>query len=320
MALQVEPAPATRFCYACGADRGNKRGLQKAGQGEQSAMTNARVEREISQVALTEGVRKYYDRQRDDRNLLLAGDSGIVNHHFGIGDFERRKPLGDFSQEEITAILGRLETNEIDVLLNRMGEIRPEHRVLDAGCGRGGTAFSIAERFGATVDGITISSYQHEFARELAKRRGVAERARFHRMNYLELAFPDKSFDHVVTNESTQYVVDAGDLFAGFARVLRPGGRYTCATWCINEQSDGDDECVELINLHYGTSMNSRREYVQALEANGFTRIAIEDYTEQAIPYWELRCGWEHSSRVELPFLNGHRQRKILYLIITALL
>jgi geranyl diphosphate 2-C-methyltransferase len=280
------------------------------------AITRGGYELGVTQQALTEGVRRYYDRQQTDRNLLLGGAFGIVNHHFGIGDFDRSVAPDELPQEVIAQRLHRLEMNQIDVLLERMGEVRPEHRVLDAGCGRGGTALSIVERTGASVDGITISPYQHDFAAALARRRGLSARLRFQLMNYLELAFPDACFDHVLTNESTQYVLDVRDLVAGFARVLRPRGRYTCATWCANEEFEGRNEFVEPINLHYGTSINSRRDYLEALEKHGFRSIEVDDRTEQAIPYWELRCQWQHRSGVELDFLFGHRERKILYLYI----
>jgi geranyl diphosphate 2-C-methyltransferase len=279
------------------------------------ALTRGGYELGVTQQTLTDGVRRYYERQQSDRNLLLGGESGIVNHHFGIGDFPRERPLDELAQDEIAGLLHQLEMNEIAALLAQMGSVRPEHRVLDAGCGRGGTALSIAGRTGASVDGITISPYQQRFATALAER-GKFEKVRFHLMNYLELAFPDACFDHVITNESTQYVIDVRDLVQGFARVLRPGGRYTCATWCTNEAFEGHNEFVEPINLHYGTSMNSRRDYLEALAKYGFEAIEVADQTEQAIPYWELRCQWQHRSGVELDFLLGHRERKILYLFI----
>ena len=284
------------------------------------AMTRGGYELGVTQRSLTEGVRKYYDRQQSDRNLFLAGESGNVNHHFGIGDFDRSRPLDDFSQEEVADWLHRLEMSEIDLLLAQMGELRPAHRVLDAGCGRGGTALTIHERTGAHVDGVTISSYQQQFAARLAENRGVAGSVRFHEMDYLDLGFPDDCFDHVVTNESTQYVIDVRDLVESFARVLRPGGRYTCATWCMNEDYEDHNEYANRINLHYGTSINSRRDYLEALAKNGFTAVEVNDSTEQAIPYWELRCQWQHRSGVELDFLFGHRERKILYLFITGIL
>jgi geranyl diphosphate 2-C-methyltransferase len=280
------------------------------------ALTRGGYELGATQQALTEGVRRYYDRQQSDRNLLLSGDSGIVNHHFGIGDFDRSLPLEDLSQEEIAAQLNRLEMSQIDVLLARMGPVAPGQRVLDAGCGRGGTALSIASRLGASVDAITISPYQQRFAAALAERSGTSERVRFQLMDYLKLDFPDASFDHVLTNESTQYVLDLRDLLAGFARVLRPGGRYTCATWCTNEETQGDNEHAGAIDLHYGTHIHSRADYLDAMRKHGFGAIEVDDLTEQAIPYWELRCQWQHRSGVELDFLLGHRTRKILYLFI----
>ena len=284
------------------------------------AMTRGGYELGATQQALTDGVRRYYDRQQSDRNLLLGGESGIVNHHFGIGDFDRRVALEDLSQEEIAAELHRLEMNQIDALLAHMGSVGPEQRVLDAGCGRGGTSFSIALRTGARVDGVTISPYQHRFASELAERRGLSERVRFHLMNYLKLAFPDASFDHVITSESTQYVLEVASLVEGFARVLRPGGRYTCATWCTNEEFAGSNEYEAPINLHYGTHINSRADYLHAMQKCGFGAIEVDDLTELAIPYWELRCQWQHRSGVELDFLFGHRKRKILYLFISGTL
>lgn len=271
-----------------------------------------------TQAALTEGVRIYYDRQREDRNLLLAGESAIVNHHFGLGEFDRSRPLLEFEQSEIAAGLHTLEMNQIAVLLSRIGALRADSRVLDAGCGRGGTAFSIAREFGARVEGVTISAYQQRFASLLAERFGLARRVGFHVMDYLALDFAPGSFDLVITNETTQYVLDMHDACREFARVLSPGGRYLNATWCLNEEHAGKNEFEAPINLHYGTSMNTRQQYVEALEANGFSLTEIEDHTRSAIPYWELRRHWQHRSGIETAFLEGHRARKILYLLIDA--
>ena len=117
------------------------------------AITRGGYELGTTQETLTEGVRKYYDRQQADRNLLLGGDSGIVNHHFGIGDFDRSRPLDELTQDEIASELHRLEMNEIDALLAQMGDVQPRQKVLDAGCGRGGTAFSIALRTAFRLSG-----------------------------------------------------------------------------------------------------------------------------------------------------------------------
>jgi geranyl diphosphate 2-C-methyltransferase len=270
-----------------------------------------------TQEELTDGVRSYYDGQKDDRNLLLGGATGLVNHHFGLGDFERRGFPNAFSQHQIASELHGLELNEIDRLIAEMGPIRRSSRILDAGCGRGGTAFTLADRYGARVTGITISPYQCGFAKELNEEYVGDGSVDFRVLDYLELDYPDVEFEHVITNETTQYTLELPRLFRGFARVLKPGGNYTLATWCRNERAD-DEAIARAIDDNYGTLMHTRAEYLAGLDASGFELERFVDCTADALPYWELREYWEESSGVERPFIDGHRSRAILYLIISA--
>jgi geranyl diphosphate 2-C-methyltransferase len=271
-----------------------------------------------TQETLTVGVRNYYDGKKEDRNLRLSGKSGIINHHFGIGDFPRTKPLERFSQEEIAAILHDLEMKEIDVLIENMGGLGRSSTVLDAGCGRGGTAFTLASRYGAWVEGITISLYQKVFAENLLERAEfpASERVKFHLMDYLDLEFPNGTFEHVITNETTLYAMDLKPLFSGFHRVLKDQGHYTIATWCINERQN--NPYINPINAHYRGMMHTVNEYMDALAAAGFRGVTVRDYTVPAIPYWELRQHWDERSGIEDAFYNGHLERKILYLFINA--
>ena len=136
-------------------------------------------------------------------------------------------------------------------------------------------------------------------------------------MNYLELSFDDNVFDHVITNETTQYTYDLTQLFGGFARVLKPLGRYTIATWCLNPDFP-DSSWAQLINENYGTTMHTIDSYVRCLERTGFTNIIKTDFTEMALPYWELRDHWDEKSGVERPFIAGHKSGEVLYYFVTA--
>jgi hypothetical protein len=50
----------------------------------------------------TQEVRKYYEEvQRNDRNLALAGKTGIVKHHFGIGPIDWNRYPPEPSQEQL---------------------------------------------------------------------------------------------------------------------------------------------------------------------------------------------------------------------------
>jgi len=266
-----------------------------------------------TQETLTSGVRDYYNKKQNDRNFRLSAESGIINHHFGIGRFDETVVA---TQDQIAAELNRLELNQIDALISHMEPILPQHRVLDAGCGRGGTAFMVSQRFGVPVDGITISSYQKEFAESLARARGWDKLVTIHLMDYLHQKFQDSTFDHVITNETTHYALTLEPLFREFARVLKAGGKYTIATWCINQRQD--NPYIDPINAHYGVEMHTRQEYVDALAASGFTNITVSDMTEPATPYWDLRRSWDEKSGIEDAFYNGHKENKILYLFITA--
>lgn len=269
-----------------------------------------------AQSSMTTRVRDYYNGKQEDRNLLLAAGTGIINHHFGIGDFDRSVLPQDLSQDQILKIIHELELKQIEVLMDVMGTVEPNHKILDAGCGRGGTAFTLAQRFGCSVEAITISAYQKEFCEQLAQTLGLQEIVNAQLMDYLQLNFVDGSFDHVITNETTLYAKSLEELFRGFYRALKLDGRYTLATWCVDKHEP--HEFIEPINDHYHGRMHSKEEYICGLEAVGFKNIQCRDLTEDAIPYWEIRNHWSEKSGIEDAFLATHRERRVLYLYITA--
>lgn len=76
----------------------------------------------------------------------------------------------------------------------------PEPRVLDAGCGFGGTVFHWQRRIGGRYDGLTLSRVQLGVARREARRRGIEASCRFHLQSYD--AALERDFDAVVAIES----------------------------------------------------------------------------------------------------------------------
>jgi cyclopropane-fatty-acyl-phospholipid synthase len=67
------------------------------------------------------------------------------------------------------SILEGAQEAKLDLVCRKLG-LRPGMRVLDIGCGWGGTAKFAAERYQVEVVGITVSEQQAKFGKELCRR------------------------------------------------------------------------------------------------------------------------------------------------------
>lgn len=108
-----------------------------------------------------------------------------------------------------------------DVLLEQPG-VRSARRVLDAGCGLGGTMFAIAEATGASCLGVTLSSSQARSVTDLAHARGFGDRVTAVVRSYDDP--PPGPFDLVVAIESLAHSADPAASVRALANVLAPGG------------------------------------------------------------------------------------------------
>lgn len=277
-------------------------------------MTDNRTRDDVLTTDYQRDVAAWWDNRRQDRvNLALGEVDGLYHHHYGLGPYDPAV-LGD--DDRIIKELHRLETAQADLLLDNLGELGPADRLLDAGSGRGGTSFMANQRFGCRVDGVSISEYQVEFATAQARAGGIGDRVRFHFRNMLETGFESATFQGIWTNETTMYV-DLFELFAEFARLLRPGGRYVCITGCYNDLTGRSRSVIE-INEHYLCDIHPRSDYFKALADNGLIPVKVLDLTPDTIPYWELRSQSSVRTGIERPFLTGYREGSFQYLLIVA--
>jgi geranyl diphosphate 2-C-methyltransferase len=211
----------------------------------------------------------------------------------------------------------RLETAQAVYLLDHLGAVGPDDRLLDAGSGRGGTSIMANQRFGCFVDGVSISEKQVAFANDQAAQRGVSDKVRFHFRNMLDTGLDPGSRRAIWTNETTMYV-DLFALFAEFARLLEFGGRYVCITGCYNDVTGGRSKAVSRIDEHYTCNIHPRSDYFKALAANNLVPISVVDLTAATIPYWEMREKSSVASGIEGPFLTAYREGSFHYLLIAA--
>jgi ubiquinone/menaquinone biosynthesis C-methylase UbiE len=117
---------------------------------------------------------------------------------------------------------GRAATEELAAALPEA----PDGDVLDVGSGLGGPARFLAARRGLEVVGIDLISKYAAVAEALTRRCGLAGRARFLAGDALALPFPDACFAAACTQHVAMNIEDKAALYAGIARVLRPGGSF----------------------------------------------------------------------------------------------
>lgn len=110
----------------------------------------------------------------------------------------------------------------LDLLATRCGIDETCH-VLDVGCGTGGNAAYLVERYGCRVTGVDISEIMVARAQERKEGHPMGDRMRFLAGDAYRLGFPDESFDVVLTVFVSQFL-ELEQAFSEFSRVLVPGG------------------------------------------------------------------------------------------------
>ena len=158
-------------------------------------------------------VEKYYGvggiMQKIEAGLKLAGkdaNSITVDDLALVDEFHTR---------------GRESTLEVAALAN----LNASDRVLDVGCGLGGTARYLAEQFKCNVAGIDLTQEYISIGKKLTDLVGLSERVELRQGSALEIPYENESFDIVWTEHVQMNIADKQRFYSEIARVLRPGGR-----------------------------------------------------------------------------------------------
>jgi SAM-dependent methyltransferase len=167
---------------------------------------NQSIERHYTQGGLLERVLTALSRAGIDTERLRAGDLFAIDQLHGGGlaatkDHARRSG--------ITAGM----------------------HVLDIGCGVGGSARYLAATLGCRVTGVDLTAEFIDVARALTLRCDLADRCAFERADATDLPFADATFDHAWSHNVTMNIRDKAAFAREVARVLKPGGRFTCAEY-----------------------------------------------------------------------------------------
>lgn len=172
------------------------------------------------------------------------------------------------------------------VLAERAG-IVPGQRVLDAGCGVGGSSLWLAEQRGAQVTGITPVASQVARARQFADQRGLAAQARFEQADYTATPFEAGSFDVVWALESLCHAPVKAAFYHEVARLLRPGGRLVVAEYMRAARplgAPGERLLHAWLSGWAIGDIDTRAEHAAHAAAAGLAQVQIDDITRHTRP------------------------------------
>lgn len=169
-----------------------------------------------------------------------AGSKRNIEAHYDLGNafYERwLDPSMTYSSAKFQTkdqSLADAQRHKYESLAKRIG-LKPEHQLLEIGCGWGGFAEYAAKEIGCRITGITISREQHDFAKARLFKAGLAEKADIRLQDYRDT---QGAFDRIASIEMFEAVGEEywPAYFNKIGAALKPGGQAGLQIITIDER------------------------------------------------------------------------------------
>lgn len=190
---------------------------------------SARVEsKENSSVAMSEhladdllstsavGWKSFYNLlSRRLEDVGVADSSFFLNYGY--------LSMGSNDESAFTIRPGTFNANSVRLVFEVIGSVDLNDRtVVEIGCGRGGNAALVAEKFSAQVIGIDMSSEAIAFCSKTHVKRPIDFRVG----DALNIPLPDASCDAIINVESSHSYGNLPKFLSEIRRICRPGGWF----------------------------------------------------------------------------------------------
>lgn len=150
-------------------------------------------------------------------------------------------------------------------------------RVIDIACGKGSTAFYLAENYNCHVTGIDISEDLIEEAKYLNKKRGLENKVSFQLGDAMQLPFSDNEFDVAVSQAMLVLVEDKVKTIQEAHRVIKNGGRagWLELSWRKEIDQGFLDKVSNVLCAYCMTNVSTYDEWKRIFESAGIKNISM---------------------------------------------
>ncbi len=171
--------------------------------------------------------------------------------------------------------------------LAQLAGIRTGLRILDIGCGFGGSSLYLAKKYGASTTGITISPVQVRMAKEAAAKTNLD--ASFLLMDAEDMQFA-QPFDLLWSVESISHYGDPRKFFASAVKFLKPGGCFALTDWFQKEELSpaAKKKFIEPIEKGMMVELRGMNQYSDFLVSSGLQVVHRQDLTLNCAKSWDI--------------------------------
>ncbi|MEZ6059245.1 MAG: class I SAM-dependent methyltransferase [Planctomycetaceae bacterium] len=226
----------------------------------------------------------------------IRGD--VIRRHYDISTlfyrllWGRHIHHGLWEQDDTSArVTPAQAAQQLTEELARLVGIQEADRVIDVGCGMGGSSIHLARAHRCQVTGITISPFQRHWATWSSRLAGTRQRTQFLCQDAEHVRLADQSADIVWSIECTEHLFGKPEFFRRAAGWLRPGGRMAICAWLAADDPltrSQEQQVYDVCEGFFCPSLGSAQDYSNWMTAAGLQMKHVADWTVRVRRTWEI--------------------------------
>jgi len=230
---------------------------RRPGPAQSPLVDRSRRSREMSNT--TEENQKWLDQNQYSRNGILRYEEIFGRTYVSVGG---EQTTGQFCSQL---------------------DLSPGQKVLDIGCGTGGSAFYMARMYQVEVYGIDLSTNMIDIAQDYrdTMEPHVKHRCHFYVEDATTMDYPENFYDVIYSRDTILHIPDKLQLFKKMLLSLKTGGKLMISDYCHGEKVHS--EKFKTYVKGRGYDLHTVPEYGTIIKKAGFKNVVARDMSQYMI-------------------------------------